>query len=296
MSAAARATRSLLIIGGAEDKTHQAAVLRRFVRLAGGAGARIAVIPTASSFAAEAVEVYDTVFSRLGAASTVGVDVASRAEADATGPGSAASLIDGATGVFVTGGNQLKLSQLITGTAMGEAIHRAHERGAVIAGTSAGASIMSAFMISLGDGGVTPRHRASQLSEGFGLLPRVIVDQHFAERGRYGRLLSLIASNPNLLGMGVDEDTAAEITDGRMLTVLGSGSVFVVDGHRAVTDAYEAAQDAPLLVSGAVVHTLPAGSTFDLEAAALVGFSEMHPDIVVKRAEAEEPDGSLPVA
>ncbi|AKT51959.1 cyanophycinase [Arsenicicoccus sp. oral taxon 190] len=288
--------RSLLVIGGAEDKMGRATVLRRFVRLAGGSDARIVVIPSASAFAEEAAEVYADVFERLGAAATVSVDVQSRAEADRTGEGSAAAQIDEATGIFMTGGNQLKLAQLLGGTETSRAIERAYERGAVVAGTSAGASIMSRFMISMGDEGITPRQRSSQLTAGLGLLPDVIVDQHFAQRTRYGRLLSLVAGSPALLGMGVDEDTAAEITDGRVLTVIGDGGVFVADARRAVTDAYEAAEDAPLLVSGAVVHTLPAGSTFDLQAATLVSFSEMHPDVDVRRSERERPDGTAPLA
>ena len=191
------------------------------------------------------------------------------------------ALIDRATGIFLSGGNQLRLSQLLVGTPLSAAIQRAYERGAVVAGTSAGASIMSRFMISMGDEGVTPRQRSSQLTAGLGLLPGVIVDQHFDQRARYGRLLSLVASSPSLLGMGIDEDTAAEITDGTELTVVGSGAVFVVDARTAVTDAHEAERDAPLLVTGAIVHTLPFGATFDLETATLTDFDEKYADLAV---------------
>ena len=277
----------LLIIGGAEDKAGRATVLRRFVRLAGGRKARIVVIPTASSIPEEAVEAYTTIFTRLGAPEVLAVDPPSR-------PAAAAEVmvraIDNATGVFMTGGNQLKLAQLFVGTPLADAISRAHARGAVVAGTSAGASIMSQFMISLGADGVTPRQRTSQLTSGLGLLPGVIVDQHFDQRARYGRLMSLVAGSPNLLGMGIDEDTAAEIRDGRKLTVLGSGAVFVVDARSAVSDVPEARRDAPLLVSGAVVHSLPTGATFDLHTAQLISFVEMHPDVVVKAAAAMPED------
>jgi cyanophycinase len=270
---------SLLIIGGAEDKVGRATVLRRFVRLAGGREARIVVIPSASSFPDEAVQTYDTIFSRLGAPAVVVVDPHSR-------PGAAAERLvqamDDATGVFMTGGNQLKLSQLFVGTPLADAIFRAHERGAVVAGTSAGASIMSQFMISLGADGVTPRQRTSQLTSGLGLLPGVIIDQHFDQRARYGRLMSLVASSPNLLGMGIDEDTAAEVRDGHRLTVVGSGAVFVVDARTAVSDVPQARRHAPLLISGAIVHSLPSGATFDLHTAQLTGFVEKHPDVVVK--------------
>ena len=272
---------SLLMIGGAEDKLGRATILRRFVRLAGGRNARIVVIPTASSFPEQAIETYTTIFSRLGAPEVVAVDPPSR---PAAAGAALVQAIDSATGVFITGGNQLKLSQLFLGTPLAEAITRAHARGAVVAGTSAGASIMSRFMISLGRDGVTPRQRGGQLTSGLGLLPDVIVDQHFDQRARYGRLMALVAGSPNLLGMGIDEDTAAEIRDGRTLTVVGSGAVFVVDARNAVSDVPEARRDAPLLVSGAVVHLLPTGATFDLFTAQLTGFVEKHPDVVVKAA------------
>lgn len=272
------ARRSLLIIGGAEDKVGRVTILRRFVRLAGGRKSRIVIIPTASSVPEEVVEVYSTVFSRLGSPQIDAVNPPDRAHSS---DADLQELIDGATGIFLSGGNQLRLSQLIVGTPLGAAILRAYERGAVIAGTSAGASIMSQFMISMGDEGVTPRQRSSQLTAGLGLLPGVIIDQHFDQRARYGRLLSLVASSPSLLGMGIDEDTAAEITDGTELTVVGSGAVFVVDARTAVTDAHEAERDAPLLVTGAIVHTLPFGATFDLESATLTDFDEKYADLAV---------------
>jgi cyanophycinase len=281
---------SLLIIGGAEDKVGRATVLRRFVRLAGGRKARIVVIPTASSSPNEAVQTYTTIFTRLGAQEVVAVNPPPRRNAAAADE--LVQAIDNATGVFMTGGNQLKLSQLFLGTPLAEAVSRAHARGAVVAGTSAGASIMSQFMISLGADGVTPRQRTSQLTSGLGLLPGVIVDQHFDQRARYGRLMSLVAGSPNLLGMGIDEDTAAEIRDGRKLTVMGSGAVFVVDARNAISDVPEARRDAPLLVSGAVVHSLPTGATFDLHTAQLIGFVEKHPDVAIKAAFKAREDSS----
>jgi cyanophycinase len=284
---AAKVHTCLLIIGGAEDKVGRATVLRRFVALAGGRRARIVVIPSASSFPQQAVETYTTIFARLGAPQVDVVDPPSRA---AAGGGGLVQAIDEATGVFMAGGNQLKLSHLFVGTALAEAISAAYARGAVVAGTSAGASIMSQFMISLGADGVTPRQRTSQLTSGLGLLPGVIVDQHFDQRARYGRLMSMVAGSPNLIGMGIDEDTAAEVRDGFKLTVLGSGTVFVVDARAAVSDAHQARQHAPLLISGAIVHSLPSGTTFDLHTAQLTGFVEKHPDMVV-RASSRAPDG-----
>lgn len=279
-----RGRKRLLIIGGAEDKLGTARLLRRFVRLAGGADARVALIPTASSVEDEMVVVYRTVLERLGVAQVVAVRPQSRSEAD--DPQHAAAL-ETATGVFITGGNQLKLAQVVAGTAVGDAVLAAYERGAVVAGTSAGASIMSSHMISMGDEGVTPRQRASQLSVGLGLLPEVIVDQHFDQRSRYGRLMSLVALSPSLLGMGVDEDTAALVTDGRTVDVLGAGAVFVVDASHAVTNAHEARQGSVVLVSGAVVHALPAGARFDLRDRRLEHFTERNLDRQVARSHAD---------
>jgi cyanophycinase len=284
--------RTLLIIGGAEDKLGRSVVLRRFVRLAGGRSSRIVVIPTASSFSGEAAALYRTVFARLKAGPDIEI-----VHAPTRADGASAELvarIDAATGIFMTGGSQLKLSQNIVGTPVGDAIHRAYRRGAVVAGTSAGASIMSQFMISLGDEGITPRQRSSQLSAGLGLLTGVVVDQHFDQRGRYGRLLSIVANSPSLLGIGIDENTAAEVRDERLLSVVGAGAVFVLDARAAITDAPDARRGAPLLVSGAVVHTLPTGATFDLDSVSLVRFVERHPDIEVAVVAAKDRSPMVP--
>ena len=268
--------RTLLIIGGAEDRIGRSVVLKRFIKLAGGRRSHIVVIPTASSYAGEVSEAYRDVFTRLRGGDVSVVHPETRR--DSNDPAMVEAL-DTATGVFLTGGSQVKLAQNIVGTPVGAAILRAYERGAVIAGTSAGASIMSRFMISLGDEGLTPKQRASQISAGLGLVEDVIIDQHFDQRGRYGRLMSMVAASPNLLGMGIDENTAAEIRDARVMSVIGAGAVFVVNARNAITDAPDARRGAPLLVSGAVVHTLPTGSTFDLQHVELTAFVERHPDI-----------------
>lgn len=277
-------TPTLFVIGGAEDRVGKATVLRRFVRLAGGRRARLVLVPTASSFQDEVVASYTEVFTRLGAPGPAVVNPKGRL--DAHDP-VAVELIDQATGVFLSGGSQLKLSQRLPGTPLGDALHRAHDRGAVIGGTSAGASIMSQFMISMGDEGITPRQRHSQLSAGLGLLEGVIIDQHFGERARYGRLLSVVAGSPSLIGIGIDEDTAIEVRGRRRFTVHGSGAVFVLDCRSATSDAPDARRGAPLMVTGAVVHSLPAGATFDLSEVRLVDFVEKHPDVAVALATAK---------
>jgi cyanophycinase len=272
-----RAQPTLFIIGGAEDRVGAATLLRRFVRLAGGRRSRIVLIPTASSLQAEVTAAYEEALGRLGVTHVEVVNPRSRAEAHDP---AAVATIERATGVFLTGGSQLRLSQFFPGTPLGAAIHRAHESGTVIGGTSAGASIMSQFMISMGDEGTTPRQRTSQLTAGLGLMDGVIIDQHFGQRNRYGRLMSVVASSPHLLGVGIDENTAIEVAAGRF-TVLGAGVVFVLDARAAVTDFPDARRGAPMLVSGAVIHSLPAGATFDLSSLSLAHFVERHPDVVV---------------
>lgn len=269
---------TLFIIGGAEDRVGRASLLRRFVTLSGGRRARLVIVPTASSFQKEVVASYGEVFARLGVREIAVVNPASRREA---GNPELVELLDAATGIFFSGGSQLRLSQRFPGTALGEAVHRAHSRGAVVAGTSAGASIMSEFMISMGDEGATPLQRMSQISAGLGLIKGVIIDQHFGQRARYGRLMSVVAVSPHLIGVGIDEDTAIEVRDEAVIEVHGRGAVFLLDCRSAYTDAADARRGAPMLVSGAVIHTLPAGSTFDLRNMALVDFVEMHPDVSV---------------
>jgi cyanophycinase len=268
------ATGTLCVIGGAEDRTGARLVLSEFVRLAGGDGARIAVVATASSLGPEILDTYDEVFRSLGAASTVPVRPHTRAEADDP---DLARLLDNVDAVFMTGGNQLILAGVMAATRFGAAMQAAYARGAVVGGTSAGASAVSEHMVAFGDEGDTPRQGSAGLAAGLGLLPGVVVDQHFDQRTRYGRLLSLVARSPSLLGVGVDEDTAAVIHGGRVLDVVGTGCVFVVDGTSIVSDAHLAEQGAPLLVSGAIVHTLPAGARFDLLDRRLVSFEETNP-------------------
>jgi len=140
----------------------------------------------------------------------------------------------------------------------------AHRRGAVIGGTSAGASAQSTHMVAFGADGSTPKLRMVQMAAGLGLIDGVIVDQHFEQRNRYGRLLALVAHSPALLGIGVDEDTAAVITDARYLEVMGKGAVTIIDGSRARSNVDSAVRTEPLLVSGATLHVLPARSKFDL--------------------------------
>ncbi len=202
---------TVIVIGGAEDKVRDRVILARFAQLAGGPDARIAVIATASSFGVEAGERYKAIFTELGARDVYPLNTTTRAQANDE---HAATLIGQSTGIFMTGGNQLRLSSMLGGTRLATAIMERFREGAVVAGTSAGASAVSSHMIAFGASGATPKHRMAQIAAGLGLLPGVIVDQHFQQRNRLGRLLSLIAQNPMLLGLGVDEDTAGVVGTG----------------------------------------------------------------------------------
>lgn len=254
-------------IGGAEDKIGRMTILREVIRLGGGSAARVVVISTASSLGDEITHAYLHVFAGLGVDDVVGIRPENREQA---GDPSLVATIDRASAVFMTGGNQTKLATVIVGTPLGDAIRAAHARGAVIAGTSAGASICSEHMVSFGSGGSTPKFRVGQVSQGLGLLSGIIVDQHFTQRNRFGRLLALVAANPAQLGVGIDEDTAAIVSADGRLEVRGRGVVTIIDGSDVLTTAYTATGTQPLMMSGLKLHTLPRGAVFDLHDRVLV--------------------------
>jgi cyanophycinase len=260
-----------MVIGGAEDKMRDRVILSRFVREAGGAAAHIVVIATASSLGDEATEFYRNLFLGMGAVRVSGLRPVTRDDANEP---DAADAIDDATGVFLTGGNQLRLSSVVGGTRLGRALIEAHERGAVIAGTSAGASAVATHMMAFGASGATPKHRMAQMSAGLGIVRGVVIDQHFEQRTRLGRLLAAVAQSPSLIGLGLDEDTAAIIHPDQTLEVIGRGAVTIVDGSSVVTDAFHTKGYRPMMVSGATLHSLPAGFGFDLEQRALLPVAE----------------------
>ena len=264
---------TVIIIGGAEDKVRDRVILSRFVTLAGGPDATIVVISTASSLGAAAGERYRAVFGELGVTRVRPLHAVTRPQANDE---TSAMTIRDATGIFLTGGNQLRLASTIGGTRLADAVLERFRHGAVVAGTSAGASAMSSHMIAFGASGATPKHRMAQIAAGLGLLPGVIVDQHFQQRNRLGRLLSLIAQNPSLLGLGVDEDTAGVVGPDHVLEVIGRGSITVVDGAGSETDAWEIKGHRPLMISGVVLHSLPAGYRFDLRRRHRVATPSLH--------------------
>ncbi len=251
----------VIVIGGAEDKVRERIILSRFVALAGGQDARIAVISSASSLGPLAGEMYRKVFTELGAAQVTPLHATTRVQANDE---DSARAVHDSTGVFLTGGNQLRLSSTIGGTVIAQAIAERHRHGSVVAGTSAGASAMSSHMVAFGASGGTPKQRMVQMAAGLGILPGVIIDQHFQQRNRLGRLLATIAQNPALLGIGIDEDTAAVVSPDMTMEVIGRRSITIVDGAESETDAWEVRAHRPIMISNVVLHSLPVGYRFDL--------------------------------
>lgn len=250
----------LMPIGGAEDKLDDKVILSEFVKLSGGNQARIAIVPTASSIETAGLR-YKAIFLGLGVESAEVVYIGSREDANAE---SALDLVENATGIFLTGGNQMRLSAIIGGTRLEQLVRERHEAGAVVAGTSAGASILSAHMVAMGANGSTPKLRMAQMFAGFGLISNVIIDQHFRQRDRIGRLLALVAGNPGLLGIGIDEDTAVVIENDNTLRVVGRHSVTIVDGSHMKSDIFEVKRYGDITISDARLHVLGAGKKFDM--------------------------------
>ena len=251
----------VMVIGGAEDKLRDKAILSLFAKFAGGPDGHVVVISTASSLGDAATDLYSELFLGLGLGTVTGLRPEEREEADE--PAMVAAL-QVATGVYLTGGNQSRLASIVAGTRLGDALFLAHDRGAVLAGTSAGASAMASHMVAFGRSGSTPKNRMAQLSAGLGILQGLVIDQHFEQRGRIGRLLAIVAGSPSLLGVGLDEDTCAIVHADQTIQVMGRGAVTIVDGAHIKTDAYRGKGYRPLMISGAVLHSLPAGYWFDL--------------------------------
>ena len=248
-------------IGGAEDKQSRRNILKRFVQLSGGRDARIAVIPTASRLA-DTGDRYEDLFDRLEAGAVTTLDFESRADGER--PDFLAVLED-ATGIFITGGNQLRLSTIIGGTSAAKLIRIRNADGVPVGGTSAGASILSEHMIAFGSEGGSPRADSVNLAPGFGLTNRFIIDQHFRQRDRLGRLTAALAYNPFVVGIGLDEDTAAFIGPDNTLEVVGSGAITVVDASKVqFTSMDQASGNEPVCVIGLQLHILTEGATFNL--------------------------------
>ncbi len=248
-------------IGGAEEKENSPQILRRFVTLAGGAAADIVVIPTASQLKATGPR-YERIFGELGADRVTSLDFDTRRDAEEP---SRIQRLQQATGIFFTGGNQLRLSTLIGGTPVAKAVRALNAAGVPVAGTSAGAAFISEHMIAFGDEGSTPIAGSVRLAPGIGLTNRFIIDQHFRQRDRLGRLLTALAYNPFAVGIGLDEDTAAFIAPDNTVHVEGSGGITVVDAAEVQFSSMDSVNEGrPVCLLGMKLHILTQGATFNL--------------------------------
>lgn len=256
-------------IGGAEETEPGGEILERFIELAGGKRARIAIVPTASDDPQRSGEGYAELFRELGAKKADWLRVEERSDANAE---EALQLLREASGIFITGGDQARLVELLVGTHVMECIRMRNADGVIVAGTSAGASILSALMMAGGTGvggdsnGSSARKGMVDIVAGFGLLQDMIIDQHFSQRGRMGRLLSVFAGTPGLIGIGLDEDTAVLIDREGTLEVLGSNMVTIVDGRDTTSDYFDREEGEVLTITGSSLHVLARGRRFDVDA------------------------------
>jgi cyanophycinase len=250
----------LMPIGGNENHK-KPVVLQEFVRRAGGENADIAIFPQPSVLKDTGKD-YSDLFLKLGARSAHSLEFRSRAESYADG---FLKAVQSASGIFISGGTQMRLPSSIGGTPLEAAILDAYRRGVIISGTSAGAAVMPKVMIAYGKGGPTPREGIAQFAPGLGLTDTIVFDQHFRQRDRLGRLLYLIAAHPGLLGVGIDENTAAIVEDESSITVTGSGAVTIVDGSEMEsTNVAEVENGRAVAVSNIRIHVLTSGCSFDV--------------------------------
>jgi cyanophycinase len=252
----------VMAIGGAEDKVREKTALRRFVAEAGGPDASIVVLATASEMP-ETGERYSELFYGLDAGRVEVLRIRTREDALDAGPEDL-DLLEDASGFFMTGGSQLRISSALGGTPLAALLRRRHAEGMVVAGTSAGAAVLSQHMISMGESGGTPRRRLVQMAMGLGFAPDLLFDQHFRRRDRMGRLVTALSYNPEPLGVGVDEDTAAMVSADGVLSVLGAGAVTVVDASGLrFTDSHAVHRGQPVALLGLKVDFLTAGCRYD---------------------------------
>lgn len=249
----------LMAIGGAINPK-KPTVLEEFARRSGGDSARVVILPQASSMEDTGKYYVDT-FHRLGVADAFALEFRQRGEAGM--PGQVDALRQ-ATGIFIAGGNQMRLSVLYGGTRLEAELLSAYRRGCLVGGTSAGAAILSKTMICNGKGGPIPREGSVQFCPGLGFTDKFTFDQHFRQRDRLGRLVYAVATHPGILGVGIDEDTAAIVEDEQLITVCGSGAVTLIDGRDiSATDVSEIGNKGPVAVSNLKIHILTHDCVYD---------------------------------
>lgn len=254
---------NLIIIGGAEDKKGDRQVLKQVVDVIGSEDARLMVLTTATEQPEEVGNEYKLVFKGLGVKH---VDILNINKRDEANNDDYTDKIRNSTGIFFTGGDQLRITSILGGTKIFDALKNAYHQGVPVIGTSAGASVMSSTMVVDGESNDPARKCTLKMAPGLGLLNDVIIDQHFDQRGRIGRLLCGVAQNPFMLGIGIDEDTAIQVYPDAHFEVLGTNAVTVIDGTTIEnSNVSELKPDEILAITNVTLHVLPVGYGFDME-------------------------------
>lgn len=255
---------AILVIGGAEDKVHGKEILQTFFQRSGGTDALIGIIPCASREPALIGERYFRIFSDMGAKEIKILDIRDRSGADDLVH---RNFIENCTGIFLTGGDQLRLCGLLSDTPlMNRIVERAQKREISLAGTSAGAAVMGHHMISGGSSAESPNQSLVDMATGLNIIPGVLVDQHFYNRNRLARLLSAISGYPELLGIGIDEDTCAIFESDGLIRVIGKGTVTIVDAKEmSYSNQAQANGNEPLSMHNLKLHILGYGDRYDLK-------------------------------
>ncbi len=254
---------AIMVIGGAEDKLHGREILHDFFWRAGGTDARIAIIPSASREPVVIGDRYQTIFADMGASEIKVMNIDDRVQCELP---ELQEYVSECTGVFLTGGDQLRLCGLLSETPVMNIVRSRAQTGQItLAGTSAGAAVMGYHMIAGGGSGESPNHSLVDMTLGLGIIPEVLIDQHFHNRNRMGRLMSAIVCHPTLLGIGIDEDTCALFEGDGILQVLGKGAVTILDpSEMTYTNQAEIDKTEPLSMANLRLHVLSAGGRFDL--------------------------------
>jgi cyanophycinase len=252
----------LIIIGGHEDKEREKEILRLVAKRVNGGPLLIATL--ASSEAQEQFQTYREVFSELGVKKTAHLELETRGESDDQ---QREQLLRTASGIFFTGGDQLRITSLFGGSELCVIMRERYAHGLMVAGTSAGASVLSETMLVAGPGDDSHRMGdALRMAPGLGLTRDFTIDQHFAQRGRLSRLVGAVAQNPRILGVGIDEDTAIIAREGVGFEVVGNGAVYVIDGHSiSYTNLSDTRTNEVISVHNVKLDILAKGDRFDLE-------------------------------
>ncbi len=253
---------TLMAIGGAVD-FEEPVIFKEFIKRAGGMKAKIVILPQASGVESTGREYCET-FQKLDVKQKpISLEFRERKDADKK---KHLDALRSATGIFIAGGTQMRITAVIGGTDFEQELLAAYQRGTVICGTSAGTAVMSKVMIAYGRGGATPREGLARFSPGLGFTDKIIFDQHFRQRDRLGRLAYAVSMHPGTLGVGVDENTCAIVEDDRHITVLGKNAITIVDGKEMIsTNVAEVEGSRPVAVSGLKIHVLTQGCSFDMK-------------------------------